>query len=171
MAVTFTQARTVAAGDPVGAGDMASLAQAVNTRLTSGVGDFAWRVAYYMFAGLFRKVRNDNGDLATPEAEFFNAYQMLNPSDAQWPLSGAGDPEGANLANHLNVFIHGSEALDMASERARIASVPTDIPGRDTSEAIEPWQLWEVGKIQRGAYDPTSGAYSSPMFTLGVSYG
>lgn len=170
MPLQFTQARIVEAGEPVKAGDMASLAQAVNSRLKSGIGDGVKRVAFSLFSGLFRKMRNDNGTLATPEAEFFNFYQALDPSDAEWPTSEPGEPEGANVANHLNAFVFGSEALDIESERVRIGNVPTDIALQPGQEATA-LDYWNLGKDQRGAYDPANGNYSSPILALGTSYG
>jgi hypothetical protein len=169
MAVTFTQARIVEAGQPLKAGDQASLAQAVNTRLVSGVGDMASRVAFYLFSGLFRKVRNDAGTLATNQTEFFNFYQELNPSDAQWPTAPEGEEAGANLANHLNAFVFGAEALSLASERDRLAQVVTTITPELGGDATAE-DYWRLGKFQRGAYDINTGDYSSPMLNLGISY-
>lgn len=170
MPLQFTQARTVRVGDPIKAGDMASLAQAVNSRLKSGVGDGVKRVAFSLFSGLFRKMRNDNGTLATPEAEFFNFYQHLNPDDAEWPVTEPGQAEGANVANHLNAFVFGSEALDIESERVRIGNVPSEL-GLPTGQEPNALDYWNLGKSQRGAYDPFTGDYSSPILALGTSYG
>lgn len=168
MPLTFTQARTVAAGDPVAAGDMASLAQAVNTRLVSGIGDFHYRVAFYLHS-LFRKMRNDEGSLATPEAEFWTFYQGLNPNDGEWPTAEPGEATGANLANPMNQFVFGSEALNLDGERGRLGNVNTILalpPGQEATAA----DFWQLGKDQRGAYDPSNGNYSSPMLGLGMSY-
>jgi hypothetical protein len=168
MPLQFTQARVVAAGDPVGAGDMASLAQSVNTRLVSGIGDFHYRVAYYLHS-LFRKMRNDEGTLATPEAEFWTFYQGLGPNDGEWPTAEPGEATGANLANPLNQFVFGSEALNLDGERGRLGNVNTIIglpPGQEATAA----DYWQLGKDQRGAYDPSNGNYSSPMLGLGMSY-
>lgn len=172
MPLQFTQARLVVAGQPIRAGDLASIAQAVNSRRWSGIGDWNWRLAYYLHCGLFRKPRNDDGTLATPEGEFWNFYQMLEPEDAEWPTTGPGDPQGANVANHLNAFVLGSEALDLNSERLRIEAVPVEMPERpDPADPLAYLDIWELGKAQRGAFDPTTGDYGSPMFTLGTSYG
>jgi hypothetical protein len=168
MPLQFTQARIVAVGDPVGAGDMASLAQAVNTRLVSGIGDFHYRVAFYLHS-LFRKMRNDEGALATPEAEFWTFYQALEANDGEWPTAEPGEPTGANLANPLNQFVFGSEALNLDGERGRLGNVNTILalpPGQEATAA----DYWQLGKDQRGAYDPSNGNYSSPMLGLGMSY-
>jgi hypothetical protein len=172
MPLLFTQAREVLAGQPIRAGDLASVAQAINSRRWSGIGDWNWRLAYYFHVGLFRKPRNDEGSLATPESEFWNFYQMLRPEDAEWPTTGPGEPQGANLGNHLNVFVLGSEALNLDSERIRIEAVPVNLATReDPADPLVAADIWELGKAQRGAFDPTTGDYGSPMFTLGVSYG
>ena len=172
MPLIFTQAREVTAGQPIRAGDLASVAQGINSRRWSGIGDWNYRLAYYFHVGLFRKPRNDDGDLATPESEFWNFYQMLRPEDAEWPTTGPGEPQGANLANHLNAFVLGSEALSLDSERIRIEAVPVELAAReDPADPLVAADIWELGKAQRGAFDPTTGDYGSPMFTLGVSYG
>lgn len=171
MPLSFTQARVVEAGDLIRAGDLASLAQAINTRRWSGVGDWDWRLGFYFFSGLFRKVRKDSGSLATPEAEFFNFYQMLEPEDAEWPTAGPDDPEGANVANHMCAFVCGSAALSLAAERVRLEAVPATLPPRAEDYAFTLADYWELAKAQRGAFDPVSGAGSSPMTTLGTSYG
>jgi len=148
---------------------MASLAQAVNTRLTSGVGDMAYRIGFYLHS-LFRKMRNDEGTLATPEAEFWTFYQALRPEDAEWPAAEPGEATGANLANPLNQFVFGSEALNLDGERGRLGNVNTILglpPGQEATAA----DYWQLGKDQRGAYDPSNGNYSSPMLGLGYSYG
>ena len=169
MAVKFTQARVVAAGAPLAAGDAASLAQAVNTRLTSGVGDMARRIAFYLHSGLFRKMRNDNGTLATADAEFWGFYQGVAPTDGDWPSSEPGDIEGANVANPINAFVFGAEALDMASERTRLDQVPVSLSLPEGVEATAE-DYWNLAKYQRGAFDVESGDYSSPMLNLGISY-
>ncbi len=166
MTLTYTIAPTVAVGDPVSAADMAGLADAINTRVLGGAGDPHWRIPYLFFT-LFRQVRNQDGLGNFPaEAEFFHLYQHLEPEDVDWPLTGAGDPEGANVANPLMAYIAGSEALDLASERARLAAVPTDIEGRDVDVPLTPWQLHRLGQAQRGACDPRTGLLASPMFDL-----
>lgn len=166
MPLTYTSAPQVRAGDPVSAADMAGLAAAVNTRVLGGAGDPHWRIPYLFFT-LFRQVRNpDELGNFPAEAEFFHLYQHLEPEDVDWPLTGAGDPEGANVANPLMAYIAGSEALDLASERARLAAVPTDIEGRDVNEPLTPWQLHQLGKAQRGAVDPRTGLLASPLFDL-----
>lgn len=164
--LTYTIAPTVEAGDPVSAGDLAGLAAAVNSRVLGGPGDCHWRIPYLFFT-LFRQLRNpDELGNFPAEAEFFHLYQHLEPEDADWPLTGAGDPEGANVANPLMAYIAGSEALDLASERARLGAIPTDIEGRDLNVPLTGSQLRVLGEAQRGAYDPRTGLLASPMFDL-----
>lgn len=169
MGDVFTQALLVQTDEPVKSRHLTSLAYAVNSRLLSGVGDIAQRIAFYWFGGLFRQIRNpDSSFLLYPaQAEFHNFYQMLNPRDAAWPESGPGDPEGTNTANPLVAYLQGSEALDLQSERRRLAEIPTGFAdGRD----LTPWNLWILGGAQAGAYDPGTGLMASPALGVARSY-
>ena len=145
---SFTQAQTVAAGDELKASQLASLAAAFNTRLMSGVGDMVWRVAYYLHSGLFRQLRNSDGaSTFPPDAEFWNIYQHINPNDAQYPLTGPGDPEGANLSNQINAFVYGADALGLDSEITRLSQVPTSF---SDGLPMTPSRFWALGQAQRG---------------------
>lgn len=165
---TFTQAQTVAPGDKLKASQLASLAAAFNSRILSGVGDWVWRVAYYLHSGLFRQLRNSDGAFSfPPDAEFWNIYQHVDPNDAQYPLTGPGDPEGANLANMICSFVYGGEAVGLDTESRRLADVPT-------SDGLPPpWtprRLWALAKGQRGAFDPLTGATGWPAGDAARSY-
>ncbi|MBX3732581.1 MAG: hypothetical protein KF791_08310 [Verrucomicrobiae bacterium] len=170
MAQTFTQARLVQTGEAVTSRDLASLAAAANTRLLSGVGDGAFRIAFYLFGGLFRQIRNPDSsfNLYPAQAEFFHFYQMLRPRDAQWPLSGPGDPEGTNVANPLVAFLQGAEAIGLESERQRLSHIPT---GFLDGEPLTAWRLWILGSAQAGAYDPSTGLVGSPAIEEARAYG
>lgn len=164
--LVYTQAPTVAAGESMSAADMAGWAAAINSRVLGGAGDCDWRIGHYLFAGLFRQIRNhDELGNFPPEAEYFSVYQALEARDVQWPLTGPGDPEGVNTASQIGAFVHGVDALDLASERGRLETVPTVIVGD-----VTPTKLWALGKEQRGAYDAATGAYASPMFDLALGY-
>jgi len=88
---------------------MTALAEAVNSRILTGAGDAHWRIPYYIFSVFFRKPRLDDGTLYTPESEFFDFYQFVNPSaDDIWPVNRPQTEEGANLqTNNLNKFVFG----------------------------------------------------------------
>lgn len=160
MAITFTRAVEVAAGDPITSTEQNALARAFNDRLISGLGDGPWRIFYLLFA-MFRQVRNpDETGFAYPSlGEFFEIYQHLNPTDAEWPLSLPGLAEGANLASPMNAFVFGAADFDLDDEPTR-ANRLVPATGEPT-----PLEAWELAKVQRGAYDPTTGGLASPAYT------
>ncbi|MBN9691296.1 MAG: hypothetical protein J0M24_13755 [Verrucomicrobia bacterium] len=167
--LTYRQALLVAVDEPVKSRHLASLAAAANDRLAGGAGDGCRRVIYYWFGGLFRQIRNPDASflLYPAQAEFHQFYQMLEPTDAQWPVSGPGDPEGTNVANPIVAYLQGAEAIDLESERVRLASVPV---GFDDDQPLTPWRQWLLGSAQRGAFDPYSGVVGSPAFTVARAY-
>jgi len=169
VAITFRQARTVAVGDRVKSSDLIALANAVNDRLISGLGDGPYRLAYF-WLNQFRQIRNpdDSGLLWPPQAEFHHVYQHLKPSDAQWPDAGPGDGEGCNVASVWPSFVFGAAAAGIYGEDQRVTDpgsggVPLTLGATYTPQTA--WEKWTLGKYQRGAFDPTSGALASPSFT------
>jgi hypothetical protein len=106
---TVTQAIIPQLGESVKSSHLYSLAEAFNSRILSGAGDSHWRIPYYIFSAFFRKPRLDDNMLYTPESEFFDFYQFVNPSTGEtWPTNPPQEPEGANLqTNFLNRFIFG----------------------------------------------------------------
>lgn len=96
-------------GEPLKSSHLTSFAEAFNTRIKNGAGDSHWRIPYYIFSTYFRKPRLDDNMLYTPESEFFDFYQFVNPSTGEtWPTNSPQEPEGANLqTNFLNRFIFG----------------------------------------------------------------
>jgi hypothetical protein len=106
---TVTQAIIPNAGESIKSSHLYSLAEAFNSRILSGAGDSHWRIPYYIFSAFFRKPRLDDNMLYTPESEFFDFYQFVNPSTGEtWPTNAPQEPEGANLqTNFLNRFIFG----------------------------------------------------------------
>lgn len=160
MAIEFTRAPTVEVGDSITSTQFANLAAAFNDRLRSGIADGPWRIFFY-FLGMFRQVRNpdETGTAFPPNDEYFQIYQTLNPTEAEWPVSGPGDPEGANVASQMNAFVFGADAFNLDEEPDRLPDwlVATDpMP----SQA----QIWEAAKNQRGGYDPDSGGLASPTY-------
>lgn len=160
MAITFTRAPTVAAGDAVTSTQFATLAAAFNDRLKSGLGDGPWRIFYYLFS-LARQVRNPDasGYVYPSLGEFFEFYQQVQPEEAEWPLSGPGEYEGANLAAFMNAFVFGAEALNLDEESVRMAALPWDVGEPSDADA------WQSAKAQRGAFDPDTGGLASPSYT------
>lgn len=106
---TVKQAIIPQLGESIKSSHLYSLAEAFNTRILSGAGDSHWRIPYYIFSTYFRKPRLDDNMLYTPESEFFDFYQFVNPYTGEtWPTSAPQEPEGANLqTNFLNRFIFG----------------------------------------------------------------
>lgn len=109
MAITLKQAIQPTRGSAPTSKEMVAFAEAVNSRILSGAGDAHWRIPYYIFSTYFRKPRLDDGTLYTPESEFFDFYQFVNPSSGDtWPTTAPQTAEGANLqTNNLNKFIFG----------------------------------------------------------------
>lgn len=158
MAISFTRAPTVAAGDRVTSTQHALLSAAFNDRLRSGIADGDWRIAYY-FKSLFEQIRNpDAFGNFPPRLEYFTKYQFIKPTEAQWPVSPAGEVEGANLNSISNTFVHGSEDTDLDPEVDRMGSIP--LVGQGASDAT----IWENTKAQRGAIDIATGLVSSPSW-------
>lgn len=109
--MTLYNANTVSVGNPIKSSDLASLAQAFNSRILEAAGDSHWRIPYYIYNAYFAKPRLDNSNQYTPESEFFDFYQFVNPStNTIWPITQPQTPEGANLqTNPLNRFIFGMD--------------------------------------------------------------
>jgi hypothetical protein len=166
VGLSFRQARLIKSGERVRAAHLAALARAINDRLRSGVGDGPFRIRQWMM-GLFRSIRNcDASGLICPAVgEFFENYEMLPPSAGNWPTAGPGLPEGANVDNPIAGYIFGNEGAGLASEAIRFSAMPF-LPYGDTRLA-----LWQLGKDQRGGYDPATGALASPSFDAARAYG
>ena len=157
MAITFTRAVEVAEGQAITSTQLATLARAFNDRLRSGLGDGPWRIFFYWLS-VFRQVRNpDETGYAFPSlGEFFEIYQHISAQDAEWPVTGPGDPEGANVASQMNAFVFGSDAFEIADESDRFAALvwPQTEPSPRTA--------WDHAKQQRGAIDSRTGGIASP---------
>ena len=85
MPVTFPRVPIVEPGDAVSSAQHAALASALNARIRSGLGDAAFRVAFWWLSA-FRQFRNPDAsrNLWPPNAEFFEFYQGL-PQDVDFP--------------------------------------------------------------------------------------
>jgi hypothetical protein len=152
----------VAEGDQITSTQYVRLARAGNDRLRL-LGDLTWRL-HYFYSGLWRQVRNpDESRYAfPPQAEWDEIYAHIDPdyADIQWPVTGPGEPEGANLANPMMQAVYGIEGG------------PDDEPSRITlpmAAPTTPRDYWALGKHQRGAYVAASGAQNAPAFEAGLS--
>lgn len=164
MAVTFTYVPPIEPGTPVSSDHLNTFADGINDRLRSGLADGPWRIMFYAFSA-FRQIRNsdETGFLFPPQHEFFSAYQNISPDEFRWPNVEPGEAEGVNVASIMGAFVFGSDAGDLWSEDIRVAD--------DTNGGVPIWpppqnpeEIWELGKRQRGAFDPTSGYMASPSF-------
>lgn len=167
MALSFTRAVEVEQGQKITSTQLATLARAFNDRLR-GFSFCSWRLIWY-WLNLFRQVRNpDASGLVFPsQHEFFSIYQHLDPEHhlgSTWPETGPGEPEGANLANPMNQFVFGLDPIAAEDERLNFG-LPFLVTPTPTVE-----QLWELGKAQRGAYDPITGAQNTPAFDVAKSH-
>jgi len=160
MAITFTRAPMVQPGEVITASQVAAQDAAFNDRLRSGLGDPCKRIAYW-FMTMARQARNPDasGFLWPANQEFLEFYQMLEPEHGDWPVTGPGEPEGANVASTMNAFVYGVEAAGVAGEEGRLSQVDVSPGAASTLEGI-----WNIAKGQRGGYDPATGALASPTW-------
>ena len=109
MSGILTQALIPSLDGSIQSSHLYSFAEAFNSRILNGAGDSHWRIPYYIFSAYFRKPRIDDSLSRTPDSEFFDFYQFVNPQTGDtWPPSNPQTPEGANLqTNFLNRFIFG----------------------------------------------------------------
>lgn len=159
MPITFTRCVTVEPGEAITSRQMASIADAFNSRLRSGLGDGTYRIPYYLFQAA-RQIRNsDGGFLFPPQGEYFEQYQCLEPQDGEWPASFAGTAEGVNVSNPLGAFVFGNESANIDNETDRIETVAYLVNG---AAPVTLADYWTLGQMQRGAVDPDTGAIASP---------
>lgn len=159
MPITFTRAETVQPGDAITSRQLASLADAFNSRIRSGLGDATYRIPHYLFQAA-RQIRNSDGGFLFPsQGEFFEQYQCLRPQYGQWPDSFAGTAEGINVSNPLGAFVFGNQSADIDNETDRIETIAYFVNGRAPATLAD---YWTLGQLQRGAVDPDTGAIASP---------
>lgn len=172
MSVSFTRALPVEEGFRPTSTQLKTLARAFNDRLRA-FSFCSWRLIWYHF-NLWRQIRNpDATGLVFPaQGEFFGIYQHLDPETHQgttWPETGPGEPEGVNLANPMAQFVFGiadpAGGPGLDNESDRVNSLPF-LATPDPTLA----DLWELGKAQRGVYDPISTAQAAPAFDVAQSF-
>ena len=177
MSITFTEAPTVAVGDPITSTHLADCAAAMNDRTLAGF-DITHRIRFW-WLNLFRSLRNADGLDVPAEAEALESYQFIEPDDGTWPTASPGDPQGANLFNPLGLYVFGDGA-SYDDEATRLSAVPlTDVYG---SQPVSVLDHWNLGVRQRGMRDPTTGdifapalnaaqSYATPRFSVRSAYG
>lgn len=162
MAISFPRVEEVVAGRLVSARHAAQLARAINARILSGLGDGAWRYVFWWLSAV-RQIRNPDGSglLFPAAAEMLRFYQHVEPR-LSWPDSGPGEPEGINLASIAGAFVFGGETAGLDSEDVRLTDPLAG--GVPLEAASTPEEIWELGKAQRGAYDPETGLMGAPAW-------
>ena len=160
MAITFPRVETVESGDRITSRQLASLADGINARIRSGLGDGAWRILYYWFAAA-RQFRMPNADGSYPPmAEFFQTLQM-QAEDGDFPAQSPGALGGVNTASLLPLYVYGSGS-SLPSEATAFGDPLED--GIPMEVLIDAEHAWDLAKRQRGAYDPATGDFASPSF-------
>lgn len=152
MALTFTNAPTVAIDDKPKSGDYNKLAAAFNDRLKSGLGDPTWRIWFKAWS-MFRALIAPDESLTPAEDEWFKIWMHVPPED--------GFSANAPTATHpWTRWAAGDGGLD--PEDVRINAVPSS---PDDSAAV----AWANGKAQRG-YVATTGAHAAPAFEASTAH-
>ena len=160
MAITFPRVEEVAPGDRITSRQLASLADGINARIRSGLGDCAFRIAYYWYAAA-RQFRMPNVDGSYPPmAEFFQSLQM-QAEDADFPVGAPGELGGLNTASLIPLYVYG-RGSSLPSEATAFGD--PEEGGIPMEMAVDAEQLWDLAKRQRGAYDPATGDFASPSF-------
>lgn len=156
--ITVPTAPTVAIDELVISTKRNQLADSFNAVLRQGVGDPTFRIWWKAWS-LFRAVRNPDGDAYPAHDEWFSHYINIPPGGDTWPEAGVGDGGGINAVNPMMTFIFGDASNGVFDEQGRLAPDPDGFPFGDSDTALA---QWELGKSQRGAHDPITGAENSP---------
>jgi len=155
MALSYKQAPTVTPGATITSSQWNALAQSFNDRLLGGVGDPTYRL-HWFWHSLFRVLRAPNGTNFAPEDEWWKIYAHVQPDEATFPTTAAGQPEGAFLGNPINGFVFGN-GDDIKSEAGRLSYDSADgqgillhnVSGAPSTDS----EKWDIGRYQRGVVD------------------
>lgn len=169
MEITFQQAPTVEAGEAITSTQHNKLAEAYNTRIASGVGDCAWRIAWYLHSAT-KQVTAPADDLSLWPGvdEFTKLYGNYRQADApEWP-STEGQP---NLwSSPLMKFVYGDRDVvngrsGIDPEDERTIQGQFELPLSDAP--LDPETLWQMAKLQRGFVDLSHSTeqFAAPAIT------
>lgn len=150
--IEFPQVARVESGDPVTSRQLATLADGINARIISGLGDGAWRIVYLWLSAARQFRISGNAD-----AEFFHGPQML---DGELALPSVGNVGGIYPASPVPLYVYGSGSFP--GEREAIAQ-PED-GGVPMAVASDAESIWQLAKQQRGTVDLDEGQWSAPAF-------
>lgn len=155
-------------GRMVSARHMRQLAEAINARILSGLGDAAWRYVFW-WVSVARQIRNPDasGNLFPAATEFHKFYQHIRTSQ-DFPDTGPGDPEGINLASIIGAYVYGNDTAGIDAEDIRLTD--PEAGGVPLEDAKTPEEYWELAKAQRGAYDPGTGAMGAPAWQAALTH-
>jgi len=144
--ISFPRVPEVESGDPVTSSQLAGLGDGINARIVSGLGDCAWRIAYY-YAALARQFRV----LGQTDMEFFHSVQMLE-EPLNLPL--VGSIGGVSTSNPLGLYVHGQ------------GTFPSEVDAYNVpmAQVTDAEQAWELAKQQRGAFNPETEEWAAPAF-------
>ena len=166
MPLTFTRIPEIGVDDPVSSRSMRLLSGGIRERVLSGLGDAAWRYVFYWVSAM-RQARNPDatGYVFPPQNEWLQYLNALAP-DQPWGSAIAGGPEGVNRASTFGSYVFG--AGDIEPESVRMTDPSKG--GVPLESAETPAQIWALGKVQRGAYDPATGSMASPSWSAGLAH-
>lgn len=162
MSVTFPRVPYVQSGDLVTSTQKTQLANAVNARLISGIGEGTYRI-WQLAYNLFRQVQRTDGNNWHTEGEFFWYYMLIEKNiDQHWPVAAPEDEsgDGGNFGCPGVAFVLGTPAE--YPEGDRVSAYPT------SSNTTQPSVVWNWAKLWRGAYD--NGQQGSPAADAAESY-
>ena len=158
--------------------NLATLSEAVNARIRSGIGNGAYRIAQLWF-NLFRQFRmpsapDEFGVQTWPrQGEALDKYGPIPwPFGApgnEWPGILAGAYEGANLANPLAQFMYGNPITfgdpgALASEATRLNALAV------ATDGDSPSVKWTQGGQQRGTTTADLSTQNVPFFVASQSF-
>lgn len=173
MALTFPRAPRAARGEDLTSTQLAGLAGALNARLRSGLADPTFRI-FQSLLGCVRQIRNGDAEslLLPSQTEFFDRYQALHPDAGTWPIADAGDPYGANIASAINAYQFGAASFNLYNEASRLSDplyggIPLEVPSGTLPEST---RIWNLRKLQVGAWDPITGAVSVSAFSAARAF-
>jgi len=141
MAISFTRAPRIKAGECATAAQWNQFAAALNDRLRSGFADPTWRV-WWRAASLVRKICADSETAHSAADEWFRWWMHAEPEHA------VECEAGENEVNPLLVWARGNESpFGLSSEELRMPEpAPPDAP-----LSI----YWQAAAQQRGVLTPT----------------
>lgn len=162
MGLTFTRVNQVSPGDEIKGSQLKQMADAFNDRLRSGIADPTYRIHHY-FLSAWRQIRSGEGLTFPANSEFLESYMHVSPSQGSYPEPYFHGEGGMNPGNVFIQFVAGLPAsVGILQDERRInidVSNPSTLRGK-----------WELGKRQRGFYDPATEGFNAPAVQAADAY-